>query len=42
VSGSWGSGRLLAGTAFTAVFTDDGRLAIGSVAPDLVYAALEK
>jgi outer membrane lipoprotein-sorting protein len=42
VSGSWGSGRLLAGTAFTAVFTDDGRLAIGSVAPDVVYAALEK
>jgi outer membrane lipoprotein-sorting protein len=42
VSGSWGSGRLLTGTAFTAVFTDDGRLAIGSVAPDVVYAALEK
>jgi outer membrane lipoprotein-sorting protein len=42
VSGSWGSGRLLAGTAFTAVLTDDGRLAIGSVAPDVVYAALEK
>jgi outer membrane lipoprotein-sorting protein len=42
VSGSWGSGRLLAGTAFTAVFTDDGQLAIGSVAPDVVYAALEK
>ena len=42
VSGSWGSGRLLAGTAFTAVFTDDGRLAIGSVSPDVVYAALEK
>ena len=33
VSGSWGSGRLLSGTAFTAVVTDDGRLAIGSVAP---------
>lgn len=42
VSGSWGSGRLLAGTAFTAVLTDDGRLAVGSVAPDVVYAALEK
>jgi outer membrane lipoprotein-sorting protein len=42
VSGSWGSGRLLAGTAFTAVLTDDGRLAIGSVAPNVVYAALEK
>ena len=42
VSGSWGSGRLLESTAFTAVLTDDGRLAIGSVAPDVVYAALEK
>jgi outer membrane lipoprotein-sorting protein len=42
VSGSWGSGRLLSGTAFTAVVTDDGRLAIGSVPPELLYAALEK
>jgi outer membrane lipoprotein-sorting protein len=42
VSGSWGSGRLLSGTAFTAVITDDGRLAIGSVPPELLYAALEK
>ncbi len=42
VSGSWGSGRLLAGTAFTAVVTDDGRLAIGSVTPEVLYAALEK
>jgi outer membrane lipoprotein-sorting protein len=42
VSGSWGSGRLLSGTAFTAVVTDDGRLAIGSVTPEVLYAALEK
>ena len=40
VSGSWGSGRLLAGTAFSVVITDDGRYAVGAVAPDLLYAAL--
>lgn len=42
VSGSWGSGRLLSGTAFTAVLTDDGRLAVGAVRPELVYDALAK
>lgn len=42
VSGSWGSGRLLAGTAFSAVLTDDGRLAVGAVPPELVYDALAK
>jgi outer membrane lipoprotein-sorting protein len=42
VSGSWGTGRLLSGTAFSAIVTDDGRLAIGSVTPELLYAALEK
>lgn len=40
VSGSWGSGRLLAGTAFSVVITDDGRVASGAVAPDLLYDAL--
>ena len=40
VKGSWGSGRLLAGTAFSAVLTDDGRLAVGAVAPDVLYRAL--
>lgn len=40
VSGSWGSGRLLAGTAFSLVITDDGRVAVGAVSPDLLYAAL--
>ncbi len=41
VSGSWGSGRLLAGRAFSAVITDDGRVAVGAVAPELLYAALK-
>lgn len=42
VSGTWGSGRLLSGTAFSAVLTDDGRVAVGSVKPELLYKALEK
>jgi hypothetical protein len=40
VSGSWGSGRELRGALFTLVLTDDGRLAGGLVAPELVYQAL--
>lgn len=40
VSGTWGSGRLLAGTAFSVVVTDDGRYAAGAVAPELLYDAL--
>ena len=39
-SGSWGTGRVLEGTLFTVVVTDDGRVAIGAVAPERVYAAL--
>jgi outer membrane lipoprotein-sorting protein len=42
VQGSWGSGRLLAGTAFSAVWTDDGRLAVGAVRPEVIYQALNK
>ena len=42
VSGSWGSGKLLAGTAFSAVLTDDGRVAVGAVEPQLLYDALAK
>jgi len=42
VHGSWGSGQLLAGTAFSAVWTDDGRLAVGAVRPDVIYQALSK
>ncbi len=40
VSGSWGSGHLLAGRLFSAVLTDDGRLAVGAVAPPALYQAL--
>jgi outer membrane lipoprotein-sorting protein len=40
VSGDWGSGHLLRGTLFSAVLTADGRVAIGPVAPDTLYAAL--
>lgn len=42
VSGSWGSGKLLSGTAFSAVLTDDGRVAVGAVQPQLLYDALAK
>ncbi len=31
VSGAWGSGRLLTGTIFSALLTDDGRLLVGAV-----------
>ena len=40
VSGSWGSGHVLRGTLFSAVLTDDGRVAVGAVAPERLYAAL--
>jgi outer membrane lipoprotein-sorting protein len=39
-SGSWGSGKVLAGTLFTLVITDDHRIAIGPVTPEVAYAAL--
>ena len=39
--GAWGSGRVLSGTAFSVVLTDDGRVAVGAVEPELLYAALE-
>ncbi|HEY9290834.1 MAG TPA: hypothetical protein VIP98_06110 [Microlunatus sp.] len=42
VSGSWGSGRLLTGSLFSAVITDDGRVAAGAVRPALLYSALQK
>jgi outer membrane lipoprotein-sorting protein len=41
-SGTWGSGHVLRGTLFSAVLTDDGRVAIGAVPPDLLYAALAR
>ena len=40
VSGSWGTGRVLRGTLFSAVIADDGRVAVGAVPPELLYAAL--
>jgi len=40
VSGAWGSGRLLDGSLFSAVLTDDGRVAVGAVPPAQLYAAL--
>jgi len=40
VSGSWGSGHLIAGTVFSALITDDGRLVVGAVTPKGLYAAL--
>ncbi len=40
VSGSWGSGRVLEGTIFTAIITDDGRMAIGAVGSDTLQGAL--
>lgn len=40
VSGSWGSGHLLSGTLFSAVLTDSGKIAVGAVPPNRLYAAL--
>ena len=39
VSGSWGSGRLLTSKLVSALLTDDGRLIVGAVQPDLLYAS---
>ena len=39
VSGSWGTGRLLTSSLMSALLTDDGRLLVGAVSPDLLYAA---
>ncbi len=40
VSGPWGSGRLLSTVLVNAVIADDGRVAVGSVEPERLYAAL--
>ena len=42
VSGSWGSGRLMTSTLASALLTDDGRLVVGLVPPDMLYAAAGK
>jgi outer membrane lipoprotein-sorting protein len=39
VSGTWGSGRLLSGSLFSALVTDDGRVLVGAVAPEKLYEA---
>jgi outer membrane lipoprotein-sorting protein len=39
VHGSWGSGRLFESKLFSALLTDDGRLLVGPVDPDKLYAA---
>jgi hypothetical protein len=40
VSGAWGSGHLLRTALLSAVLTDDGRVAVGAVPPQLLYDAL--
>ena len=40
VSGSWGSGHLMAGAVFSALLTDDGHLVVGAVTPEGLYAEL--
>lgn len=39
-SGAWGSGRLLSGTLFSVLLTDDGRIAVGAVPAAQLTAAL--
>jgi hypothetical protein len=39
VRGSWGSGKLLRSALVSALLTDDGRLVVGAVPPELLYAA---
>ena len=39
-SGDWGSGHLMEGKGFSALLTDDGRLVVGAVTPEGLYAAL--
>lgn len=39
-SGQWGTGRVFTGTLFSAIVTDDGRIAVGAVDPDALGAAL--
>ncbi|MET9021191.1 hypothetical protein ABZV93_14505 [Actinopolymorpha sp. NPDC004070] len=38
VSGSWGSGRVLKGSLFSVLVTDDGRVLAGAVSPDRLYS----
>jgi len=40
VKGIWGSGHLMKGAVFSALLTDDGRLVVGAVTPEGLYATL--
>lgn len=40
VSGEWGTGRVVAGTLFSVLITDDGQYAVGAVGPDELSAAM--
>jgi outer membrane lipoprotein-sorting protein len=42
VSGTWGKGQLFAGTLFSVLLTDDGRVLAGAVAPEKLYEAAAK
>jgi outer membrane lipoprotein-sorting protein len=42
VSGAWGSGHLFAGTLFSVLVTDDGRVLAGAVTPEKLYQAADK
>ena len=42
VSGTWGSGRLLRTSLVSVLFTNDGRLLVGAVTPDVLYSAAAK
>lgn len=42
VSGPWGSGRLLHGTLFSVLLTNDGTVVAGAVPPQRLYAALSR
>ncbi len=42
VSGSWGSGRLLRTSLVSVLLTNDGRLLIGAVTPEVLYSAAAK
>lgn len=39
VSGAWGSGRVLSSNLFSVLLTDDGRILVGAVSPERLYAA---
>jgi hypothetical protein len=39
VSGAWGGGRLLSGSLFSVLLTEDGRILAGAVSPQRLYEA---